>query len=345
MRVLVTGGAGLVGSECCRHFVGAGHHVTSVDDYSRARFFGSEGDTRRTIDRVRREHPEVEHHEIDVRDVEGLRPLVQGVDLVIHAAAQPSHPRSIEIPLEDFSVNAGGTLGLLELVRRERPEAVFVYCSTNKVYGDRPNGLPVVERPTRFDYDGLDGVDETMPIDQCLHTPFGVSKAAADLYVQEYGRLYGLRTGVFRMGCIAGGAARGVEDHNWESWFVRVALAGTELTVYGHGGKQVRDVVHARDLARLFETFAAAPRAGEVYNIGGGRENSISLLESFDLIEKVTGRRIRWKDGPAREGDHVVYVTDLRKVRSHYGWRPSVGLEEVFREIYEALSAEREGSR
>ncbi|MBI4616440.1 MAG: NAD-dependent epimerase/dehydratase family protein [Planctomycetes bacterium] len=334
MRVLVTGGAGLVGSECCRHFAGRGHEVTSVDNYSRATFFGSEGDTSSTIAAVCRDHPGVEHHEADIRDVVRLRPLVRQADLVIHTAAQPSHSRSIEIPLEDFSVNAAGTLGLLELMRTERPGAVFIYCSTNKVYGDRPNSLPLVEKETRFDYDGLEGVDESMSLDQCLHTPFGVSKTAADLYVQEYGRLHGLKTGVFRMGCIAGGAAKATPAHNWEGYFMQVALAGTELTIHGYRGKQVRDVVHARDIARLFEMFAAAPRPGEVYNIGGGRANSISLLESFELIERISGRRIRSRLGPPREGDHIVYITDLGKVRRHYGWAPAVNLEDVFREIH-----------
>ena len=339
MRVLITGGAGLVGSECCRHFAREGHSVVSIDNFGRRDFFGSGGDTRPNMTLVLNDHPRIEHHELDVRNIEAIRPLLDGVDLVIHAAAQPSHPRSIEIPLEDFSVNAAGTLGLLEAVRQHRPEAVFVFCSTNKVYGDAPNQLPLVENETRFDFaDGTD-IDETMSLDQCMHTPFGVSKAAADLYTQEYARLYGMATGVFRMGCIAGAAAQAVEAHNWESHFMRVALAGETLTIHGHGGKQVRDVVHARDLARLFATFAAKPRPGAVYNIGGGRENSISLLEALDLIAEITGKPVDVRFGPAREGDHIVYISDLGRVKRDHGWSPRITVRQVFEEIHEFLSA------
>jgi CDP-paratose 2-epimerase len=231
----------------------------------------------------------IEHHEMDVRD-EKIIELLKKSDVIIHTAAQPSHPKSIEIPLEDFQVNAWGTLFLLENVRKYNKDAIFVYCSTNKVYGDTPNyySYKIVEkRYEPVDPQLWDGFDESLRIDQTLHTPFGVSKSAADLYVQEYARLYGIKTGVFRMGCITGGRAMAVEQHNWEPYFIKKALTGEVLTIYGYKGYQVRDVIHARDLARLFYEFVNNPRPGEVYNVGGGRGNSISLLEAIDLIEEI----------------------------------------------------------
>jgi len=337
MKVLITGGAGLVGSECCRLFIGEGHQVISVDNYMRGILFGQEGSTTTTIEQLQEDISGLIHIEVDIRDIEKMRPLIEETDVIIHTAAQPSHPKSIEIPLEDFSINASGTLNLLELARNHKPDVIFIYCSTNKVYGDIPNHLPIVERETRYDFSEIDGIDESCPIDQCMHTPFGVSKATADLYTQEYGRLYGLKTGVFRMGCITGGAAKAVEMHNWEPYFVKKNLRGELLHIYGYKGKQVRDVIHARDLARLFLKFVESPRAGEVYNIGGGRQNSISLLEAFDVIERITGQPMKYDFRPAREGDHIVYITDLTKAKKHFDWEIRIGLTEIFTEIYQAL--------
>ena len=338
MKVVVTGGAGLVGSECCRLFAQEGHNVVSVDNYMRGQAFGPEGDTRHVIGSLVREFENISHVEADIRDIDKMLPIIVDADAVIHAAAQPSHPKSIELPLEDFSINASGTLHLLELIRQNSPEAIFVYCSTNKVYGDYPNSLPIVENETRYDFRDVDGISEDLPIDQSMHTPFGVSKVAADLYTQEYARLYGIKTGVFRMSCITGGAAQAVEMHNWEPYFMRKNLTGETLTIYGFKGKQVRDVIHARDLARLFRLFVDNPRPGEVYNIGGGRSNAISLLEAIELIESITGKRMKYKFEHAREGDHQVYITDLTKISMHYDWHVSIALSDIFTDIYRSVS-------
>ena len=344
MKVLVTGGAGLVGSACCRLFSEKGFGVVSVDNYYRGRFFGKDGDTKSNIEMTRKDF-NIEHHEIDIRD-EKMIDLIKGVDAVIHTAAQPSHPRSIEIPVEDFQINAWGTLFLLEALRKHNKEAPFVFCSTNKVYGEVPNYFSYRKVGKRFepvDMSLRDGFNESLQVDRCMHTPLGVSKAVGDMYTQEYAHLYGLKTGVFRMGCISGGAAKAVEMHNWEPYFIKKALTGETLTVYGHGGYQVRDVIHANDLARLFHEFVKEPRPGEVYNVGGSRKNSISLLESFDLIEKITGKAMNYVHGPEREADHIWWISDIRKARSHYpGWDIRVSLEDVFRDIHEKISGRLE---
>jgi len=340
MKVLVTGGAGLVGSECCRLFAEKGAQVISIDNYMRAKIFGLGGDTRNIIRRLLKQFANIKHLECDIRDTDTVADLLSGIDAIIHCASQPSHPRSIEIAMEDFSINAYGTLNLLELTRKRCPEAVFVFCSTNKVYGDNPNRLDIIELEKRYDYAKIKGIDEGLSIDYCKHTPFGVSKAAADLYAQEYAKLYGLKTGVFRMGCITGGAARAVEMHNWEPYFMQKNLREEMLTIYGYKGKQVRDVIHARDLAILFEKFIESPRPGEVYNIGGGRKNSISLLEAIDLIESITHKKMKYEFGPTREGDHKVYISDISKAKRHFGWDITIDLERIFQEIYETAGEE-----
>lgn len=339
MKVLVTGGAGLVGTETCKLFSSEGWEVISVDNYSRAKIFGKDAETKTNIDATRKEYS-IEHHEIDIRD-EKIGELVKKVDAVVHTAAQPSHPRSIEIPMEDFQINAYGTLFILEQVRKLNPSVPFVHCSTNKVYGEAPNYFAYKKVNKRFeplDPSLWDGFDESLRLDRMMHTPFGVSKTTGDLYCQEYAHLYKLKTGIFRMGCITGGAAKAVEMHNWEPFFVKKALTGEELTIFGHGGYQVRDVIHAADLAKLFLEFVKAPRPGEVYNIGGSRKNSISLLESIDLIEEVTGKTLRYKLGPEREADHIWWISDIGKARLHYpNWDIRIGLKEVFTDIHDAL--------
>lgn len=313
--------------------------MVGVDNYLRGKIFGVEGDTQKNMDILTREYA-IEHNEIDIRD-ERIIPLVKKVDAVIHTASQPSHPKSIEIPLDDFQINAWGTLFLLENVRKHNKDSVFVFCSTNKVYGEAPNYFSYRKVGRRFepiDPSLEDGFDESLRIDRCMHTPFGVSKVAGDLYTQEYAALYGLKTGVFRMGCITGGASRAVELHNWEPYFVKKALTGETLTVYGYDGYQVRDVIHAKDLALLFYEFIKNPRMGQVYNIGGSRKNSISLLESFDLIEEVTGKRVKYELGPAREADHIWWISNISKALLHYpNWNIRIGLKEVFTEIYTTL--------
>ena len=340
MRILITGGAGLVGTECCKLFAGKGHKIISVDNYMRSDFFGSSGDTKSNIEKVSKDF-DIEHHEIDIRD-EKIIPLLKKADAVIHTAAQPSHPRSIEIPIEDFQVNAWGTLFLLEATRKHNKDAPFVFCSTNKVYGEMPNYFSYRKDGKRLepvDISLRNGFDETLQIDRCMHTPFGVSKVAGDLYAQEYAHLYGLKTGIFRMGCISGGAAKAVEMHNWEPFFIQKALTGEKLTVFGHGGYQVRDVIHAKDLALLFNEFIKNPKPGEVYNIGGARGNSISLLESFDLIEKVTGKQMNYELGPEREADHIWWISNISKALSHYPkWDIRISLEDVFRDIHSSLT-------
>jgi len=338
MKVLVTGAAGLVGSEVCKLFNENSWHVIGVDNYMRGKIFGKEGDTSKTMKNLLKEY-DIESYELDIR-YEKVIPFLKNVEAVIHTAAQPSHPKSIEIPLEDFQINAWGTLHLLENLRKYNPNAIFIFCSTNKVYGDAPNYFSYTVAGKRFepvDSKLYDGFDENLRMDQVLHTPFGVSKMTADLYTQEYAKLYGLKTGVFRMGCITGGAAMAVEQHNWEPFFVRRALTERELTIYGHNGHQVRDVIHAKDLAMLFFEFVRNPKRGEVYNIGGSRQNSISLLEAIDLIEEITGKRIKYKFGPEREGDHIWWITNLNKVRTHYpNWNIKINLKEIFKEIYES---------
>jgi CDP-paratose 2-epimerase len=327
VQILVTGSSGLIGSEAVEYFARRGHHVHGLDNNMRADFFGPQGDTtwrlRQLVDTVRN----FTHHEVDVRD----RATVDGVfaahriGAVIHCAAQPSHDLAKDRPFDDFDVNATGTLNLLEAARRHCPEAPFVFMSTNKVYGDVPNELALVELPKRWDYADpahYQGIDETMRIDQSKHSLFGASKAAADLMVQEYGRYFGMPTACFRGGCLTGPNHSGVELHGFLSFLVKTALRGKTFTIFGYKGKQVRDQIHSLDVVRAFEEFIAAPRVGQVYNLGGGRESNASILECFDMIETASGRKVAWRyDEKNREGDHICYISDMAKFRAHYpGW-------------------------
>lgn len=340
-KVLVTGGAGLVGSECCKLLADRGYEVISVDNYLRGELFGEEGNTETNV-RKYFDGRDIDHRSLDIRDEEVVS-IVKNVDAIIHNAAQPSHPKSVEVPIKDFQVNAKGTLKLLEAVRKHNPGIPFAFSSTNKVYGEMPNFFSYHKEDKRFEPDDpslRDGFDESLRIDQNKHTPFGVSKAAADMYVQEYARLYGLKASSFRMGCITGGAARAVEMHNWEPYFVKLALTNQKLTIYGYQGYQVRDVLHARDLARLYLKFIENPKRGEVYNVGGGRKNSISLLESIDLIEDITGRRLEYEHGEQREADHQWWISDISKVKNHFEWQQDFTVQSTFEEIAESLKNE-----
>ena len=308
----------------------------------RGKLFGEMGNTKSNADLLLTKFKDkIAFYNADIREEGKMKELIKDVDLIVHTAAQPSHPKSIEVPLEDFSINAWGTLQFLELTRKFNDDAVFINCSTNKVYGENPNTIPEIgEKETRYDYADRDGIDENLPLDNTIHTPFGVSKVAADLYGQEYGRLYGLKTGTFRMGCITGPMAKAVELHNWEPYFIWVNITDQVLNVYGFKGKQVRDVIDARDLVKAFGMFVQKPRPGEAYNMGGGRKNSISLLESFKLIESITGKPMKWVLKPKREGDHQVYITDLSKFKSHYpDWNIQIGLRTIFTDIYNWLIA------
>lgn len=347
MRVLVTGSSGLIGSELVAHFAAVADRVSGLDNNMRADFFGREGDTRWNLARLRERHPAFVHHDLDVRDRGALERLFadeDGYDLVIHCAAQPSHDLAASRPFDDFDVNAGGTLNLLEATRRRCPEAVFVLLSTNKVYGDAPNELPLVELPRRWDYarpEDHDGIDESMRVDQSKHSLFGASKLAADVMTQEYGRYFGMRTHCLRGGCLTGPNHSGVELHGFLSYLVKVQLTGRTYRIYGHGGKQVRDNIHSRDVARAVEAIYRAPRCGAVYNIGGGRANACSILEAFDLVERLTGARMRHEYvDRAREGDHVCYITNLARLRGdHPGWALTRSLEDIVGEIAAAWEA------
>src|SRR6202451_4042964 len=324
VKILVTGSSGLIGSEAVAHFDAHGHDVVGVDNNMRRVFFGAAGDTLWNLDRLKKSTKRFTHAALDIRDRVGIEELfrAQRFDLIVHCAAQPSHDKARDIPLLDFEVNALGTVNLLEATRQHCPEAVFVFFSTNKVYGDAPNEIPMKELATRWEYarpEDYDGVDETCRIDRTLHSLFGASKAAADLVAQEYGRYFGMKVGVFRGGCLTGPSHSGVELHGFLSYLVKVALREKPYTVYGYKGKQVRDNIHSFDVVRAFEEFARNPRPGEVYNLGGGRANSVSMLEAIARIESLTGRKISWTySEQARKGDHICYISNLSKLQSRY---------------------------
>ena len=342
--ILVTGASGLIGSEVATYFAQElGYVVHGLDNNQRAVFFGPQGDTRWNRVRLERELTGYVHHDLDIRDRAGVLALVRELRpaAIVHAAAQPSHDRAAAIPFDDFDTNAVGTLNFLEAARQACPESPFVHMSTNKVYGDAPNRIALVERESRWDFADpayACGIGEDFPVDQCLHSLFGASKLAADVMVQEYGRYFGLPTCCLRGGCLTGPNHSAVELHGFLSFLVKRNLEGTEYRVYGYKGKQVRDNIHAVDVARFMAAFIAAPRAGEVYNLGGGKANSTSILEAFKLAEKHSGRPMRYTyvDEP-RIGDHVCYYSDLTKMRAHYpGWDITLSLDETVRQIVEA---------
>jgi CDP-paratose 2-epimerase len=348
MKVLVTGSSGLIGSEAVQHFDRQGHDVFGVDNNMRRVFFGPAGDTLWNLDRLRNTAKRFTHAAIDIRDRSGIEELfgARRFDLIVHCAAQPSHDKAREIPLLDFDVNALGTVNLLEMTRLHCPEAIFAFLSTNKVYGDTPNEIPIKELETRYDYarpEDYDGVPETCRIDRTLHSPFGASKAAADLVAQEYGRYFNMKVGIFRGGCLTGPAHSGVELHGFLSYLVKVILTGGCYTVYGYKGKQVRDNLHSHDVVRAIEEFAGSPRPGEVYNLGGGRENSISMLEAIKRIELLTGRKLDWHYADeARKGDHICYISNFRKFQTHYPkWKITRSLDHILEEMIVAQRAQQ----
>jgi CDP-paratose 2-epimerase len=338
--VLVTGSSGLIGSEAVEHFDRQGHQVHGIDNNMRAEFFGEPGDTTWNLYRLRRVTKNFTHHNCDIRDRIALETLFRShsFDLIIHCAAQPSHDKARDIPILDFEVNALGTVNLLEATRLHCPKAVFIFMSTNKVYGDSPNELPLQELETRWEYarwEDYNGINENCRIDRTLHSLFGASKASADLMAQEYGRYFGMKVCIFRGGCLTGPSHSGVELHGFLSYLVKVAISGGTYNVFGYKAKQVRDNIHSHDVVRAIEEFAANPRPGEVYNLGGGRENSISMLEAIAKVEQMTGKKMNWKYvDQNRIGDHICYISDLSKFKSHYpNWKITIGLDEIFRQI------------
>jgi CDP-paratose 2-epimerase len=325
------------------YFGRRGFTVHGLDNNQRAVFFGPSGDTRWNQRRLEREVSGYQHHEKDIRDRAGVLELIATLrpSVIVHAAAQPSHDRAAAIPFDDFDTNAVGTLNMLEAARQACPESPFIHLSTNKVYGDGPNRVPLTELETRWDYADpayANGIAETFPIDQSLHSLFGASKVAADVMVQEYGRYFGMPTCCLRGGCLTGPNHTGVELHGFLSYLVKCNLEGIEYRIFGYDGKQVRDNIHSNDVARFIDAFAEAPRSGEVYNLGGGKDNSCSILEAFALVEKYSGQRQKHTYVPTnRVGDHICYYSDLRKMRQHYpNWRVQVSLEQTISEIVEA---------
>ena len=342
-KILVTGSSGLIGSEVCVFFAAQGFAVHGVDNNQRAVFFGPQGDTRWNQQRLATSLKDFSHHELDIRDRAGVLALLKTVkpDVIVHTAAQPSHDRAAAIPFDDFDTNAVGTLNILEAARQACPESPFIHMSTNKVYGDAPNKIALKELPTRWDYADpayAHGIPETFTIDQSTHSLFGASKVASDILAQEYGRYFSMPTCALRGGCLTGPNHTGVELHGFLSYLVKCNLEGREYKLFGYKGKQVRDNIHSLDVARFMFEFASAPRCGEVYNLGGGKDNSCSVLEAFKLAEKFSGKAMQYTYVEQnRVGDHICYYSDLRKMRAHYPkWNLTRSLEQTIQEIVAA---------
>ncbi|HLK46800.1 MAG TPA: NAD-dependent epimerase/dehydratase family protein [Bryobacteraceae bacterium] len=338
MKALVTGSGGLIGSACTELLCESGWSVAGVDNDMRRLYFGEAGSTARVVAGLRHRFPKAyKHHSIDIRNRNGIRVLMEAErpDFIIHTAAQPSHDKAAAIPYDDFDVNAVGTLNLLQAARDFCKESPFCFTSTNKVYGDRPNSLALAEGSARYDYaDGRDGIDESMSIDACLHSLFGASKAAADILCQEYGRYFRMPVGIFRGGCLTGPQHAGVELHGYLSYIVFCAVSGRPYTIYGYKGKQVRDQIHCRDVARLFLEFHGNPRCGEVYNLGGGRKNSLSILETIELLEDFDLSLAYEYRESNRAGDHICYISDLSKLKAHFpNWRMEYDIPAILSEI------------
>jgi len=339
-RLIVTGSAGLIGSEICAYFGSLGWEIYGVDNNQRAAFFGPEGDVTRNRERTESTVDGYKHYNIDIRDRVKIPGLVKAAkpDAIVNCAAQPSHDLAAQIPFDDFDINAAGTLNLLEAARRHSPDAVFVHMSTNKVYGDAPNEIAMKELATRWDYADKQyesGIPETFRIDRSKHSLFGASKLAADVLVQEYGRYFGMKTCALRGGCLTGPNHAGVELHGFLSYLAKCNIEGRMYKIYGYKGKQVRDNIHSFDVARFVEEFIGRPRCGEVYNLGGGKGNSCSILEAFETAASITGKKMIYEyTGKNREGDHICYYSDLGKARSHYpDWSITKSLDDIFEEI------------
>src|SRR5437588_2882416 len=342
--IVVSGSAGLIGSETVKRFAGEGAGVIGIDNDMREKFFGAEASTKKIRDDLIATVRGYEHHDLDIRDASAVLGLFKqqrgAIDAIVHTASQPSHDWAARDPQTDFAVNANGTLNLLEAAREFSPEAPFIFTSTNKVYGDTPNRLPLRELPKRWEiepgHEYEEGISETMSIDHSKHSLFGASKAAADLLVQEYGRYFGMPTVSFRGGCLTGPAHAGTELHGFLSYLMICAVKNRPYRVFGYKGKQVRDNIHSFDLVEAFLEFIRAPRAGEVYNIGGSRFANCSILEAIDLSEEISGKKLNWQyEDDNRIGDHIWWISDVRKFQSHYpNWKFRYGLREMLSEIH-----------
>lgn len=340
---VITGSAGLIGSEAARFFAKLGMDIVGIDNDMRSAFFGADASTDWNRKRLEASLPNYTHYSVDIRDTQAVENIFdfygEAVELVVHTAAQPSHDWAAKDPLTDFSVNANGTLNLLQATRETCPEAVFIFTSTNKVYGDTPNALPLIELGTRWELEPshpyFQGIPETMSIDQSKHSLFGASKVAADVLVQEYGRYFGMKTASFRGGCLTGPSHSGTQLHGFLAYLMKCTLTGSPYTIFGYGGKQVRDNIHSADLIRAFYEFYRAPRPGEVYNIGGGRESNCSMLEAIGLCQEITGCALDYSYSDTnRSGDHIWYISDTSKFRTHYpGWELTFDIPRILRDI------------
>ncbi len=343
--VIVTGSCGLIGSETVSFFCRKKFDVIGIDNNMRKFFFGEDGSIAWNRRRLLEQYRTYRHVSADIRNASAIERIMRRfgrhVVLIVHAAAQPSHDWAARDPVCDFTVNANGTLILLEAFRRFAPSAAFIFTSTNKVYGDRPNTLPVIERRTRYElpprHRSYRGIDETMSIDCCLHSLFGASKASADILTQEYGRYFGLKTAIFRGGCLTGPAHSGAELHGFLSYLMKCCILGRTYRIFGYKGKQVRDNIHSFDLVNAFYHFFRAPRSGEVYNMGGGRFANVSIIEAMRLCEAIAGKKIAYEYvDKNRTGDHIWWISDISKFQRHYPrWKLTYGIEETLREIYE----------
>ncbi len=342
---IVTGSGGLIGSESVRRFLEAGWDVVGLENDMRARFFGEEASTAHVTEDLRESYPDFRSLDVDIRDADGVNrafaDLAGKIEAVIHTAAQPSHDWAASDPQTDFGVNALGTLNLLEATREHAAEAPFVFCSTNKVYGDTPNYLPLEEHEKRLElpesHEYYGGIPTSMSIDHCTHSLFGVSKVAADLLVQEYGRYFDMPTVCFRGGCLTGPQHAGAQLHGFLAYLMKCTVTGTPYTVFGYGGKQVRDNIHCSDMVSCFESFQRAPRAAAVYNMGGGRRSNCSMLEAIEVCERISGRELQWElSDEARIGDHRWWVSDVSDFETDYpDWQPRYGIDEILQEMFE----------
>lgn len=340
--LLVTGSSGLIGSEICKYFDQRKCKIVGIDNNQRKEFFGEQGDTSWNTNRLINELKNYTHNEIDIRHRERVRDIIFEIkpDAIVHTAAQPSHDKAAEIPFDDFDVNAVGTLNLLEATRQLSSNIPFVHFSTNKVYGDAPNRIELVEKEKRWEYADSkynDGIAEDFPIDQSKHSIFGASKVAADIMVQEYGRYFDMPTCCLRGGCLTGPNHAGVELHGFLSYLIKCNLERKVYKIFGYKGKQVRDNIHSHDVARFIDEFLQNPKVGEVYNLGGGKNNTCSILEAFEMVEEISGIKQSYEYlDKHRSGDHICYYSDLSKMKSHYPqWEISISLSEIFEQIYQ----------